>query len=144
MPQTIEQVLAQNGRGFFQTAGDSMEPLLHDHQSTVVLEPLGRPARRGDVVLYRRPAGEYVLHRVVKVLDGACLTRGDNRLHAERVPNEWILGVMAGFFPDAGAQYIDCAGAACRTYEKTLRLRYARLWLRALPGRVRRKISRRP
>lgn len=143
MPQTIEQVLAQNGRGFFQTSGDSMEPLLHNRQSTVVLEKLSGPVRRGDVVLYRRPAGEYVLHRVVKVLDGVCLIRGDNRLHAERVPEDWILGRMTGFFPDAGTQYIDCGSAVYRAYRNKLRFRHASLWLHALPERVWHKLSRR-
>lgn len=140
--QTIEEVLARQGRGLFQTVGDSMEPLLHHRRSTVVLNPLSGPVRRGDVVLFRRPAGEYVLHRVVKVLPGAFLIRGDNRLYTERVPDAWLLGVMTGFFPDAGDRYIDCASPAYRSYCKTLRLRYARLWLRALPGRARRKLLR--
>ena len=66
-PQTIEQVLAQQGRGFFQTSGASMEPMLHHHKSTVVLEAVRRPLRRMEVALYRRPDGLYVLHRVVGV-----------------------------------------------------------------------------
>lgn len=40
---SIEEELSRKGRGFFQVVGDSMEPLLHSHYSTVVIEkPTGR------------------------------------------------------------------------------------------------------
>lgn len=140
MPQTIEQVLAQQGRGFFQTAGDSMEPLLHSHKSTVVLTAARGPLKRYDVALYRRPAGEYVLHRVIGFTEGGYRTLGDNRLWPEVVPAQWVIGVMAGYYPDESGEYISCQSPAYRAYLKTLGLRRARLWLRALPGRVRRKV----
>ena len=97
MPQTIEQELATRGRSLFQTVGNSMEPLLHNRKSTVVIEKKQNRLKTGDVALYRRPAGEYVLHRVVKVLDGAYLICGDNRLWKEAVPEEWDIGVMVGY-----------------------------------------------
>ncbi|HIV50137.1 MAG TPA: S24/S26 family peptidase [Candidatus Faecalibacterium intestinipullorum] len=140
MAQRIEQVLSEQGRGFFQTAGDSMEPLLHSRKSTVVLTAARGPLKRYDVALYRRPAGEYVLHRVIGVTESGYRTLGDNRLWPETVPAEWVIGVMAGFYPDESGQYISCQSPAYRAYLKTLRLRRARLWFRALPGRVRRKM----
>lgn len=140
MPQTIEQVLAQQGKGFFQTAGDSMEPLLHSRKSTVVLAAARGPLKRYDVALYRRPAGEYVLHRVIGFTEGGYRTLGDNRLWPEVVPAQWVIGVMVGFYPDESGEYISCQSPAYRAYLKSLKLRRARLWLLALPGRVRRKM----
>lgn len=141
--QTIEQVLARQGRGFFHTEGDSMEPLLHHRRSTVVIEAVNGPLNRCDVALYRRPTGAYVLHRVVKVLDGAYLIRGDNRLHGERVPAEWVIGVMTGYYADESGAYIGCESPRYQAYLRTLNRRRRRLWLLALPERVRNKLSRR-
>lgn len=140
MTKTIEQVLAEEGRGFFQTFGDSMEPLLHHRKSTVVIHAKTSRLQRWDVALFRRPTGEYVLHRVVRVEPGGYRIRGDNRLWSEMVPSEWVIGVMAGFYPDKSDQYISCQSPTYQAYLKTLRLRHTRLWLLALPGRVRRKV----
>lgn len=142
-PQTIEQVLADTGRGFFQTVGDSMEPMLHNRKSTVVLEAARRPLERMEVALYRRPAGAYVLHRVVEVTKDGYRIRGDNRTWTETVPREWILGVMTGYYPDEGSQFISCDSRDYRAYLHTLRLRYLKLRARPLAGRVRHILTRR-
>ena len=57
MERTIEQQLAAGDRALSWTVGVSVEPLLNARKSTVVLEPPKGPLKRGDVVLYRRPAG---------------------------------------------------------------------------------------
>ena len=142
MRRTIEEQLALCGRGFFQTVGDSMEPLLHNRRSTVVIEQMEEPIKRGDVVLYRRPAGEYVLHRVVKELEGAYLICGDNRIWREKVPADWIIGVMAGYYEDENDKYTPCKSLAYQRYLRTLKLRYGVLWLRALPRRIGRRLFR--
>ena len=142
-PQTIEQVLAQQGRGFFQTSGASMEPMLHHHKSTVVLEAVRRPLRRMEVALYRRPDGLYVLHRVVGVTKDGYRIRGDNCTWTETVPREWILGVMTGYYPDESGRFISCDSRDYRAYLATLPLRYLRLRARHLAGRVRRFLTRR-
>lgn len=139
---SIEEELARNGRGFFQTVGDSMEPLLHNRYSTVVIEKaLGR-LKKNDVALYCRPGkpnAHYVLHRVVKVRERDYLICGDNRLYQESVPQEWVIGVMTGFFN--GAAYTSCDSAEYRQYVKTLGRRYFVRWCRAFPDRARRKLG---
>lgn len=135
--RTIEQELAQNGRAVIQTVGVSMEPLLHNRKSTVALIAKQGRLQKQDVALYRRPAtGAYVLHRVVKVLDDAYLICGDNRTWRETVPDEWVIGVMTGYYEKEQDKYISCESTPYQSYLKTLRLRYAVLWLRALPGQV--------
>lgn len=140
--RTIEQELAQNGRAVIQTVGVSMEPLLHNRKSTVALIAKQRRLQKQDVALYRRPNGEYVLHRVVKVLDGAYLIRGDNCIGSETVPEAWVIGVMAGYFAGEQDRYISCDSRTYRRYLKTLALRRWRLWLCSLPGRIWRRARR--
>jgi signal peptidase I len=64
-------------------AGSSMVPFLHNGD-TVYLNPLDSPPKKGDVVLYTRPTGQYVLHRIVKVNpDGSFLMLGDAQQELE-------------------------------------------------------------
>lgn len=46
--------------------GSSMTPFLVEGRDRVFLSRLTRPARRGDILLYRRRTGAYVLHRVYR------------------------------------------------------------------------------
>ena len=98
MAQRIEQVLSEQGRGFFQTAGDSMEPLLFDHDTRVVIRRAEGKLKKGDLPVYRRPSGQFVMHRVVRVGKDCYYTRGDNRYGTERVPQEWMLGVVTEIY----------------------------------------------
>lgn len=139
MNQTIEQELAAHGHSFFQTVGDSMEPLLHNRRSTVVIQAKQGRLKPYDVALYRRPSGEYVLHRVLRVLENGYLIRGDNRIWKETVPEEWILGVMTGYYATEAEEFTPCTEQNVRRYWAKTRPRRWRIWLRALPGRVRRK-----
>lgn len=119
-----------------------MEPLLHNRESTVVIEKYSGTLEKYDIVLYRRPTGEYVLHRVLKVRRNDYLICGDNRIHREIVPKEWILGVMIGFYPDTEERYISCEDMEYRKYLRMLGLRYWIRWIKALPERMRKKLLR--
>lgn len=135
---SIEEELARRGRCFQQTRGVSMEPLLHHHYSTVVLEPLKGPPQKDDVILYKRPDGEYVLHRVLKAGEQRCVFRGDNCLKPEIVPNQWLVGIMTGFYN--GETYTSCDDEKYLQYVKRLNATYWVRWCRAFPGRVVRKL----
>jgi signal peptidase len=48
--------------------GNSMYPFLLDTRDSVTFAPLiGRPVRRGDIILFRRTNGSYIMHRVYSV-----------------------------------------------------------------------------
>lgn len=47
-------------------SGSSMDPFLVHGRDTVFLSKLTRPPRRGDILLYRRANGRYILHRVFR------------------------------------------------------------------------------
>ena len=93
---TFEELLEQDGRIVYKTKGSSMRPLLHENRDLVVILKKDGRLRRYDVALYRRGTA-YVLHRVVGVRDEGYLIRGDNTYALERVPEDAVLGVLAGF-----------------------------------------------
>lgn len=108
-----------------QTVGDSMKPLLHQGLTQVVLVPVSGPLKRGDLPLYQRPSGKYVLHRVVDVRQGVYYTRGDNRFGEEQVEPGWVLGVMSAVIRE---------GKTTPVTDPAYR-RYVRFWLASYPVR---------
>ena len=50
-------------------AGNSMSPFLIHGRDTVYLSKITQPPMRGDMILYRRDNGRYVLHRVYQTGD---------------------------------------------------------------------------
>lgn len=140
MNRAIERELEEHGYGLFQIAGDSMEPLLHNRQSTVLIEKQNRILKKYDVVLFRRPSGKYVLHRILAVRRFDCLICGDNRIYLEKVPMEWIIGIMTGYFPDESNCYISCDSLQYRKQSGFAGIRYCIRWIKALPMRIGRKI----
>ena len=54
-------------------SGNSMAPFLIHGRDTVYLSRVTRPLKRGDMILYRRDCGAYVLHRVFR-WEGETLT----------------------------------------------------------------------
>ncbi len=65
------------------TTGTSMQPMLLHRISRVRLTAPGE-LKRGDVILYRRTDGHYVLHRVVQVTDAHIVCCGDDQWHLEK------------------------------------------------------------
>ena len=50
-------------------SGNSMSPFLIHGRDTVYLSKIAQPPKRGDMILYRRDSGRYVLHRVYQTGD---------------------------------------------------------------------------
>lgn len=70
-------------------SGNSMAPFLKHGRDTVFLSKISRPIRRGDMILYRRPSGAYILHRVYKAKNGVMTMIGDAQVSLEPgVPQE--------------------------------------------------------
>ena len=95
---TIEEELNKRGVCYLPTVGCSMAPLLATHKNVVTLTRPSARAQKMDVILFHRPDGRYVLHRVVKVTPEGYLTRGDNYLKNDAfVPEEQFIAVMTGY-----------------------------------------------
>lgn len=93
----MEEILAQGGSVEMTVTGHSMEPMLHDRVSRVRLRA-PRELKRGDLPLYRRTDGHYVLHRVTQA-DGGCMTCcGDAQWVLEpNIARSQIVAVMEAF-----------------------------------------------
>ena len=137
---TIEKQLEENGRWLFQTVGDSMEPLLRSRESTVQIMAGNTDLQPYDVVLFKRPSGKYVLHRIRRIRGDLLYICGDNRVGLEKVPRKWVLGKMTGYFPSQGPVFIRCSDPDYQKYIKSLPGKYRKLWIQRLPDRIRRKI----
>ncbi len=66
------------------THGTSMLPLIRDGVDTVFLAALPDVLTPGDILLYKRPDGQYVLHRLMGVCGDECLFCGDHQQLFER------------------------------------------------------------
>ena len=83
---TVCQLLGQGHTAVaVPVAGSSMVPFLH-HGDMVYLDLPDRPLKRGDIVLYTRDSGRYILHRICKVCrDGSYIMVGDAQQELERI-----------------------------------------------------------
>jgi acid phosphatase class B len=94
----LETLLEEYGEIIRPIKGISMLPMLREDRDAVRLVPVKEDLKVGDVPLYRKANGQYVLHRIVSVEQKHYIIRGDNTYQLERVPDEWIVGVMVEFW----------------------------------------------
>ena len=82
----------------FSPLGISMLPLLRQGKDSVVLSPVPEKLKKYDLPLYRRPDGQYVLHRIAEVGDTyTCI--GDNQFRMEAgVEHGQILALVTAFY----------------------------------------------
>lgn len=98
MNSSLEKELKKNGKHLDIVVGDSMKPLLRVRRDQVVLSLIKTPPKKYDVVLYKRPNNQYVLHRIIKIKKDYYIINGDNRYHLEIVPKDWLVATMEGFY----------------------------------------------
>lgn len=76
-------------------SGNSMAPFLVHGRDTVYLSRITQPLKRGDVVLYRRANGSYILHRIHSVRGDSFTMIGDAHYGLEPgIRREQILAIM--------------------------------------------------
>ena len=119
----IVQAIQTGGSAELTVTGRSMTPFLRDRVSRVRLAAISQP-KRGDVVLYRRQNGGYVLHRIA-----ACC--GDAQTVLElSIRRDQLIAVMTAFA--RSEKWRGCDDPAYRLWWR-LRLadrRLRHLWLR--------------
>ncbi len=86
--------------------GISMLPMLDEDKDAVELVEGNGRLEKYDLVLFQRPNGQLVLHRIIAVKKNHCLICGDNSTAVEKVPVERILAVASGFYKDG--KYVSC------------------------------------
>ena len=78
-----------------------MMPLIKQGRDVLVIEKVSRPLGKGDIPLYKRDSGKYVLHRIIGCGRGMYKICGDNRISVERgIEDRHIIGVLVGIIRD--------------------------------------------
>lgn len=119
---TIEESLIKNGFHLSTVVGTSMMPLLRQGKDLVKVIPFTGKLLKYDIALFKRPTGEYVLHRVTKIKKDFYVICGDNRFLREKIPSEWIIGVAESVFINdeeikmSDSRQMNYAKKICRTF----------------------------
>ena len=110
-------------------AGSSMVPFLHDGD-TVCLNLVDSPLKRGDILLYQRENGRYILHRLWRVRpDGSLLMVGDAQQELELRPRRELVRARVSFARHKGKIYSP------RSFRWWL-YRHVWMWLRPVRHRL--------
>ena len=114
MVPLLLEVLEKNGSAEITATGNSMVPMLCDRKSRVRFAKAGQ-LKRGDLPLYRRSNGDYVMHRVLNVEGDTYTCCGDGQWHLERnVRADQILAVVSDF--TWGDRWVSCDSGWYRVY----------------------------
>lgn len=121
----LEEVVASGGTAEITVTGNSMYPMLKHRKSRVRLVSAD-VLRIGDIPLYRRENGNYILHRIIETEGESYICCGDNQWHGERgIKQGQVIAVVREF--RRGIFWISCGNPVYRCYW--------RLWLRIRPLR---------
>lgn len=95
----MDELLAKNRQAVFTVTGMSMWPFLCHGRDQVILEKCDfAHLKKGDVVLFRTPLGNYMLHRITRLESEYFETTGDgNCIRDGRFPISCIIARAAVF-----------------------------------------------
>ena len=136
-PSSFAEYLETHETLTYTNVGVSMLPLLHQGRDLFTVRRKGpERCKAGDVVLYRRPPNQYVLHRVIEVRPKDYVIMGDNCVTMEYgIRDEDILGIMTGYVRKGKEHSVEERGyrlysiARMRTIGLRIFLKRARAWL---------------
>lgn len=123
----IEEAFKKNTTFKIPITGTSMNPLLIEGRDYVLIKKPEGPLQIGDIPLYRRDMGTFVLHRVVDKKDDSYIMSGDNQFLLEKgITDKHIIGVVCSICCDGklfdvdDAEYIKYKNK----YVKNVKIRY--------------------
>lgn len=118
--------------------GTSMNPLLYQNRDFVKIEKPTLPLKLGDIPLYRRNDGSFVLHRVVGLTEnGEYIMCGDNQTLLEYgITDKNIIGIAKTLIIDGREVDTDNDAEYLRYKEKSLKNIGGRYPLRRFKRRV--------
>ena len=133
----IRLQLEQNGHADLTVTGSSMLPMLRNRRDSVRLIPVGGQCKQGDIILYRRENGMYVLHRVIGLQGTQYICCGDNQAEREDVAHHQLIAVVSGF--TRKGKYYSVTHCGYRIYQT---LWVCLFFLRPLYIKMRRPLGR--
>ncbi len=124
----IEEAFSKNEEFTLPITGTSMLPLLVQGRDLVRIKKAPESLEIGDIPLYRRNNGMFVLHRVVEISENTYTMCGDNQIDLEKgITQRHIIGVVSALVIDgreidvsADAEYLKYKNK----YIKNLKTRY--------------------
>lgn len=131
---SYEEYFDKNEKLTYTFSGISMNPMLKQGRDLfTVRKKTDERCQKYDVVLYRRPPHQYVLHRIVEVREHDYVILGDNCIFKEYgITDDDILAVMCEFLRDGKTISVD---------NKVYQL-YVRFWYGIYPIRKMIKIMK--
>ena len=125
----------------FTPSGNSMRPFIEGEKDSVVLAPLNKPPRKGDILLARVHIADrmtYVLHRVLRVEENEQKTiyvlQGDGNLQGEeRCTIDEIIGIVKRVEYPSGRRKMHssaCLWQCLMPYRRYLLKIYRHTWLK--------------
>lgn len=113
----IESVVSSGSDAVLCITGNSMLPLWRDRHNSVLLTACDVDKLKvGDIPLYRRENGQYVLHRIIKVNEDSFDLLGDAQWIVEKeLPKKSVIAVAKGYYTEKG-KYISCDSKKHKRY----------------------------
>ncbi len=104
----IEEAFSKDMTFKIPVTGTSMNPFLVEGRDYVLIKKPQLPLELGDVPLYRRDNGAFVLHRVVDKTGNGYVMCGDNQFILEKgIEDRHIIGVMCAVCRDGKTFDVD-------------------------------------
>ena len=141
----IRTQLENGGRAPLVVTGISMHPTLRHCRDLVELVPMDRAPARGDLILYQRDNGVYVLHRIVtKPENGRFICSGDNQWEPEDVREDQIIALVDTYIRDG--KHISVNNPLCKLWVwywiGVFPVRKPLLKMRRVAGRLKKKLGK--
>ncbi len=98
MYPVIKEVIENGGEVSIIATGDSMMPMLTDGRDSIVLTQRTGKLKKYDLPFYRRKNGVFVVHRVVKIVNGEYILCGDNQFSLEKdITDKEVIAMVKSF-----------------------------------------------
>lgn len=140
--KVIRLQLETAGRANLPVTGCSMLPMLRQGRDTVILAPIIDRLKAGDIALYQRENGIYVLHRVIEADKDGYFFCGDNQAQRERVDHRQLIAHVTGYLRNGREYGLDRLKDRlyCWLWIRFFGLRKYYIALRRGLGRLRRRL----
>ncbi len=144
LAELLQVQLEKGGKAKLTVTGNSMQPMFCHGRDSVMLVPLSEKQKTGDIILYRRKNGQYILHRILELTETGYMCCGDNQTEKETVEQEQLIAVVESFTRKGKDHTLD--DWTCRLYTAVwlgcFPLRKCYVTVRRTGGKILRKLKR--
>lgn len=92
--ENVREALSSDQNVTIPVSGNSMVPFLVNERDSVIIRNLDRHLKPGDIILYQRTNGRYILHRIIAIRHNKYITAGD---HEDVVEKNIQLSQIIGY-----------------------------------------------